>query len=122
MRLFVAAATVAILSAGIADAQYKAPPQPTVRPQTPGAVQMAPNQSVQITPAVNDPELAAARRIPRDEAIKLVKENKAVYIDVRSRDSFDQGHIPGAISIPLTDLQEHYRDLPVKKFLITYCA
>ncbi len=120
MRTIVAAATAAVLTAAIAGAQYKTPPPP--RPQAPGSVQMAPNQSVQIIPASQDAQLAAARRIPRDEAIKLVKQEKAVYIDVRSKDSYDQGHLPGAISIPLSDLPSHYRDLPVKKFLIFYCA
>ena len=54
--------------------------------------------------------------------MKLVKEKKAVYIDVRSLDSYEQGHLPGAISIPLSELPNRFKDLPAKKFLITYCA
>ncbi len=81
------------------------------------------NPNVLITPpAANDQNLDKARRISRDEAIKLVKEDKAVFVDVRSKDSFDAGHIKGAVSMPESQLIAHLRDLPVKKMLITYCA
>ena len=57
-----------------------------------------------------------------NEAMKLVKAKKAVYIDVRSKETYDESHIPGAINIPLSQLLTRLRDLPPKKFLITYCA
>lgn len=124
MRFSLAAAVVATLAAATAGAQYK--PQPTAAPPTaaqPGAVQITPNPSVQITrPTAADEELATARRISQDEAIKMVKQKKAVYVDVRSKETFDEGHLPGAVSIPLSTLQSRFRDLPVNKFLITYCA
>jgi 3-mercaptopyruvate sulfurtransferase SseA len=95
-------------------------PKPT---KAPGAVQIAPNPNVQIsTPSAADAELEGARRITRDEAMHLVRQKKAVYVDVRSKDSFDEGHLPGAISIPLSELPKRFKDIPVKKFLITYCA
>jgi 3-mercaptopyruvate sulfurtransferase SseA len=120
MRLIVAAvAAAAVLVTGIAGAQYKTPQAP---PKQPGGVQMAPNNAVQINPATVDEELSKARRITRDEAMRLVKENKAVYVDIRSKETYDEGHLPGAISIPLSQLPNRMRDLPVKKFLITYCA
>ena len=52
----------------------------------------------------------------------MVKGNKAVWVDVRTDDQYAQGHIPGAINIPLTELPKRWKDLPLKKFLITYCA
>jgi 3-mercaptopyruvate sulfurtransferase SseA len=111
----------AALVAVTAGAQYKTPvQQPPTKPST---VQIAPNNSVQIsTSAAADKEVSTARRITRDEALKLVKQGKAVYVDVRSKDSYDEGHLPGAISIPLSQLQSRLRDLPPKKTLITYCA
>ncbi len=119
MRLFVAAAAAAVLMTDIAGAQYKTPQAP---PKQPGVVQMAPNNAVQITTPSADEELNKARRISRNEAIKLVKQKKAVYVDVRTKDTYDLGHLPGAISIPLSQLPNRFRDLPVKKFLITYCG
>jgi 3-mercaptopyruvate sulfurtransferase SseA len=116
-----AAAAVVILAAATASAQYKAPQAPTQPP----TIQSS-NPAVQITPAAPlpkpDPELELARRIERDEAIKLVKRKKAVWVDVRESDQYALGHIPGAINIPLSALSKRWKDLPPNKFLITYCA
>lgn len=130
MRSLIAAVAVAALTAGVADAQYK---NPTAKPPAGGSVQIPTTPAgspVQITPgAPNTPitsqppgDINDARRITSAEAIKMVKGGKAVYIDVRSKQSYDEEHIKGAISIPLSDLAAHYNDLPVGKFLITYCA
>ena len=109
------------LIAAAANAQYKAPQAPP--PTQPGTVQVAPNNSLQITTSTNaDDELSKARRISREEAIKRVKEKKAVWIDVRGKDAYDQSHIPGAISIPLGELANRFTELPPNKLLITYCA
>jgi rhodanese-related sulfurtransferase len=69
-----------------------------------------------------DEELSKARRIPRDEAMKLVRQKKAVWVDVRGKEAFEESHIPGAINIPLGELPNHFTKLPPHKFLITYCA
>ncbi|HUP47700.1 MAG TPA: rhodanese-like domain-containing protein [Thermoanaerobaculia bacterium] len=69
-----------------------------------------------------EPAVAAARRITREDAIKLVREEKAVYVDVRSKDSYDKGHIKGALSIPNSQLLSRLKELPQGKTVITYCA
>ena len=100
------------------DAQMK--PQPgkgSVRiPNTPS------NSPVQITPVAPTNAVAAARRINRVEAEKLVKAGKAVYVDVRSKESYDKGHIKGAVSAPRSELLQKIRQIPPGKTLITYCA
>jgi hypothetical protein len=109
------------LVAVAANAQYKTPQASP--PAKPGAVQIAPNNNIQVTTSTNpDDELSKARRIPREEAMKMVREKKAVWIDVRGKDAFDQSHIPGAINIPLGELPNNFTKLPPHKFLITYCA
>ncbi len=81
------------------------------------------NPNLMITPASPiEQSLGKAKRISRDEAIKLVKEQKAVFVDVRSKDSYDAGHIKGAMSIPESQLVARMRELPIKKMVITYCA
>jgi hypothetical protein len=117
-----ATAAVFVLAAVTASAQYKNPSAPP----SPSPTVQSSNPSIQITPGVApapgiDPSLEV-RRIPRPEAITMAKAKKAVWIDVRPRDQFEQGHIPGAINIPLSDLPSRWSDLPVKRFLITYCA
>ena len=123
MRTMIAAFAVSVLAAGLAQAQYKqTPPSPPAGGNPNGSpVQIIPSGQPKLQPAP-EPGLDAARRITREEAQKMVKEGKAVYIDVRGKDQYDIAHIPGAINIPLTELPNRWRDLPVGKFLITYCA
>jgi 3-mercaptopyruvate sulfurtransferase SseA len=122
MKTLLTTAAVALI-ATVAAAQYKTPVQ-TPPPANP-VIPVAPNKNVVITPTAQPTaadELESARRIPRDEAIKLVKEKKAVYVDVRSKEAYDEGHIPGAISIPLSELITRFKELPPHKFIIAYCA
>ncbi len=115
MRHFVTAtAVVAFLATGLAHAQMKSAVPPGTKPSTQVTTAVA-------TPVAEAP-LESARRITREEAIKLVKEKKAVFVDVRSKESYDQAHILGAISIPLGDVITRVRELPQGKFIITYCA
>jgi 3-mercaptopyruvate sulfurtransferase SseA len=115
MRHLVAAtAVVGFLASGLAYAQMKSAvppgtaPSPQVKAATPIPVAQAP--------------LEAARRITREEAIKMIKAKKAVFVDVRGKDSYDQGHIKDAISIPLGDILTRVKEIPPKTFIITYCA
>ena len=116
MRHLVAAMAVVALG-GVASAQYRTPPQGTP------AIPVTANPNVQITP-VNPVEqsLESARRITREEAIKMVDAKKAIYVDVRPKDQYDIEHIKGAINIPLGDIVTRMKDLPKGKFIITYCA
>jgi len=114
-HLATAAAVVAFLTASLAQAQTK----PAVPPGTPPSP--APVTSAGIVPAPQSP-LESARRITREEAIKLVNAKKAVYVDVRSKEQYDQSHIKGAISIPLGELISRVSELPPGQFIVTYCA
>jgi len=117
MKHLVAAMAVVALT-GVASAQYKTPPPP------PGAsaVPVTANPNVQITPGAPEQSPDSARRITREEAVKIVDAKKAVYVDVRGQDQYDIEHIKGAISVPLGDIVTKMNDLPKNKFIITYCA
>jgi rhodanese-related sulfurtransferase len=78
--------------------------------------------TVELQQTTTEPQVAAARRINRDEAIKLVREKKAVFVDVRSKETYDKGHIKGALSFPGSQLLARMRELPKDKLVITYCA
>ena len=72
--------------------------------------------------ASSTPYPDGARRITIDEMESLVKEGKAVVIDVRSQDAYDAGHIPGAKLIPAAEILNHLNELPKDKLIITYCS
>jgi len=123
----IALAAALLLMPVVAGAQFKngLPPAPTsgsgpMKVQVP---QASNSGVVQLTPgAAVTPPLESARRISQAEAQKLVKQGKAVYVDVRSKTTYDQGHIKGAISMPGSQMQARFNELPVGKTLITYCA
>jgi len=112
MKSWLAVAGAALIAAGSASAQMK------VTQQAPSGVTTQIGQPQQ----QKLPPLSAARRIKRDDAMKLGKSGKAVYVDVRSLDSFNKGHIKGAISIPHSQLMNRLREIPPGKTIITYCA
>lgn len=66
---------------------------------------------------------ADSELISPKEASTLTVEKKAVIVDVRDDDEWNEGHIAGAIHIPLAQLDSHlaelqqYKDSPV----ITQC-
>ena len=62
--------------------------------------------------------------ITAEEAKKLMDSEKdRIILDVRSREEFDQGHIPGAILIPNTEIEAKAADLLPDKdqLILVYC-
>ena len=122
MRSITAVALLgATFATGVASAQMKAKPAPP--PAVTGQIGTS-NSNVQISTLQmgGEASLESARRIERDEAVKLVKQKKAVYVDVRSKDQYDLGHIKGAINIPLGEIVTGLKAVPPGKMIITYCA
>ena len=42
-------------------------------------------------------------------------------LDVRPAEEYESGHIPGAINVPLKDIEECMEDLPKGQDVIAYC-
>lgn len=56
------------------------------------------------------------------KADQFKKESKGQrIIDVREADEFKQGHIPGAINIPLSQLQTRLSEIPQDSPVFLYC-
>jgi len=45
-----------------------------------------------------------------------------IVVDARSRASYDHLHIPGALSIPLDEIEARYDELPKGKKIVLYCT
>jgi len=102
---------IALLTATAASAQLKVQ----------GATQGATPKGMTPKP-VQQQSWETARRIPRDAAVMLVKSGKAVFVDIRSFETYSKGHIKGALSVPRSQLISRLREIPPGKFVITYCA
>jgi rhodanese-related sulfurtransferase len=104
MKKIAAVAVSLVLAAGVASAQYK------------------PKSQKAATPQVNTPA-GQFRTISREEAYKLWQSGGAIFVDVRSHQSFTNGHIRGAKSIPGSQLITRFSEVQQPdKLIITYCA
>lgn len=59
-----------------------------------------------------------------DEAKALVEESEGyILLDVRTKEEYESGYIPGAINIPLSDINENVvSSLPDKsQMILVYC-
>lgn len=61
-------------------------------------------------------------RVSLEDAIAAYESKTAVFVDVRDADSYANGHIPGAINIPLGQLESRAGELDKNRWIITYCS
>lgn len=77
------------------------------------------------------PDVAAARRaylgedggepVTRDQLRHLAETGGVTVLDVRPRQEYLAGHIPGAVSIPLDELADRLAELPADGEVVAYC-
>ncbi len=63
----------------------------------------------------------AVEAIDREELLKRMRRRDVVLVDVRPTDEFEAGHIEGAESVPLDQLEQHLDKLPGDREVIAYC-
>lgn len=69
-------------------------------------------------------EKAMYEQITAEEAKKIMDSGEEhIILDTREQDEFDEGHIPGAILIPYTEIENKAKEmLPDKdKLILVYC-
>ncbi len=52
---------------------------------------------------------------------RLRSGDQLVVLDVRPKDEFDAGHLPGAVSIPIAELERRLRQVPKNREIVAYC-
>lgn len=63
----------------------------------------------------------AMEPIYREELIKRLRKKSVTLLDVRPENEYAMGHIPGAVSMPLKELQRRLRELPRDQEVVAYC-
>lgn len=63
----------------------------------------------------------ALEAVGDDELLRRVKAGEVTVIDVRPAQEFEAGHIPNALSVPLSELKKRLRDLPRDRDVVAYC-
>jgi len=59
--------------------------------------------------------------VSRDELVDRLRSGTATVLDVRPEDEFRQGHLPGALNIPLAELERRLAELPADREIVAYC-
>jgi rhodanese-related sulfurtransferase len=59
--------------------------------------------------------------ITRDNLRKRLKQGEVTVLDVRPPEEFVAGHLPGAVNIPLKELEGKLESLPHDQEIVAYC-
>src|SRR5260370_23016282 len=59
--------------------------------------------------------------VSRKELLRRIREGLVTVIDTRPAEEFAAGHLPGALNLPLRELQLRLRELPRDQAIIAYC-
>jgi rhodanese-related sulfurtransferase/DNA-binding transcriptional ArsR family regulator len=63
----------------------------------------------------------AAEPVRMEDLLKRARSRKMVILDTRPASEYAAGHIAGAWSVPVDDLQRRLRELPKDKEYVAYC-
>ena len=67
-------------------------------------------------------ETSIVKTISVGEAYRVyISKEGYIFHDVRSPEEYSQGHIKGAVLIPVTEISERISELPKDKPIIAYC-
>lgn len=55
------------------------------------------------------------------ELVSRLRDGEVVLLDVRPEDEFGLGHLPGALNIPLRELEQRLGELPDGQEIVAYC-
>jgi rhodanese-related sulfurtransferase len=59
--------------------------------------------------------------VPAAELLDRARRGLVTILDVRPPQEFAAGHVPGAVNIPIHELEKRIRELPKRKEIIAYC-
>ena len=59
--------------------------------------------------------------IPAKELLDRARKGLVTVLDVRPPEEFAAGHVPGAINIPIHELEKRIKELPRRREVVAYC-
>lgn len=75
-----------------------------------------------LTPPTQSPDKAEVGRISAEDLQLKWKAGNVTVVDTRDALSFEAGHIPGALNMPLASVEANLDLLPKGKSIVTYCT
>jgi len=59
--------------------------------------------------------------VPRTELLARARDGLVTVVDVRPAEEYAAGHVPGAVNIPLKELEHRLQSLPRAQEVVAYC-
>jgi rhodanese-related sulfurtransferase len=59
--------------------------------------------------------------VPARELLQRAKKGLVTVLDVRPAEEYAAGHVPGAVNIPIHELEKRLKELPKRREIIAYC-
>ncbi len=59
--------------------------------------------------------------LPAEELLKRAREGLVTVLDVRPNEEYEAGHVPGAINVPLAELEARLDELDNGQEVVAYC-
>jgi len=63
----------------------------------------------------------ALEPIPREALVARLRDGEVTVLDVRPESEFVLGHVPGAINVPMAELEKRLAELPMAREIVAYC-
>ena len=63
----------------------------------------------------------AMEAVEGEELLRRVRDGEVTVLDVRPSEEYRAGHIPGALSVPVSELKARLRELPKDREIVAYC-
>jgi hypothetical protein len=98
------------------------PVPPTASPTTTATLMPTPPPPVTEEEPIPTEVSQVPRIKPQELKDKLDANEDVIVVDARSRKEYDSLHIPGALSIPLSEIEERHGELPQEGEIVLYCT
>ncbi len=59
--------------------------------------------------------------LPREELLERARDGLVTVLDVRPPEEYAAGHVPGAVNVPLTELEDYLARLDPEQEVVAYC-
>jgi len=59
--------------------------------------------------------------VPRQELLQRVRDGLVTVLDVRPPEEYTAGHVPGAVNVPLSELERYLEELSPEQEVVAYC-
>ena len=59
--------------------------------------------------------------VSRKQLLRRSEDGLVTVFDVRPNEEYEAGHIPGALNVPLNEIERHLAELPKDQEIIAYC-